>query len=368
MKKPLRTPLFQQVADILRPEIAALPPGARLETDQGLSRRFSVSVSVIREAISLLRRDGLLERYVGRGTFAVAPVTAKIPNSSKPIAILCELDLLQAKGTSLLKRVQQSKVFLEERGFETAIYLGDHLPSHTPPTQFTCRQFLKDLERDRFGGVLAVWAFPHEGWVTKLREKKIPLVGIGLLHEKMVSYDYEAFIRLALKTLKARNRTKLAYINGISEWNLDDYDRERRRLVMNLFREAGIEVHNKWFKQDWHRLTPGAGWSQFREVWTGHPDRPDGLIIGSPALWPEVRSAMEALRLQTPRDLDVVVPYENAIPGGGSIQIPFNLNIMLSEAVDLLIDLVNGKTPVETRRFVKAWEEPAPVIAPTPAL
>jgi len=67
------------IADRLRREITQgrLEPGARLPGHRELAANFSVSVGSIREAISMLVSEGLVETHVGRGTF----VSARAPGA-----------------------------------------------------------------------------------------------------------------------------------------------------------------------------------------------------------------------------------------------------------------------------------------------
>lgn len=50
-----------------------LSPGARLPTGQQLAEQYGVSLAVIREAISSLRAEGLIETRQGAGAFVAAP-------------------------------------------------------------------------------------------------------------------------------------------------------------------------------------------------------------------------------------------------------------------------------------------------------
>ncbi|ONG51799.1 hypothetical protein BKE38_15650 [Pseudoroseomonas deserti] len=50
-----------------------LAPGARLPTGQQLAEQYGVSLAVIREAISSLRAEGLVETRQGAGAFVAAP-------------------------------------------------------------------------------------------------------------------------------------------------------------------------------------------------------------------------------------------------------------------------------------------------------
>lgn len=64
-------PKYQQVADILRREIAegVFRDGQTLMTEEELRMRFGVSRQTVRQAIALLEEDGLVDRRRGSGTY-----------------------------------------------------------------------------------------------------------------------------------------------------------------------------------------------------------------------------------------------------------------------------------------------------------
>ena len=66
--------LPDEIAKLLRSQIlnGTLKPGDKLPTEQQLCRMFGVSRPVIREAISRLKYDGVLESFQGRGVFVKA--------------------------------------------------------------------------------------------------------------------------------------------------------------------------------------------------------------------------------------------------------------------------------------------------------
>ncbi len=68
-------PLYQQVARVLREEVVAgvYPVGALLPTEDSLTERFSVSRYTVREALRLLREDGLVSSRRGAGTEVIPP-------------------------------------------------------------------------------------------------------------------------------------------------------------------------------------------------------------------------------------------------------------------------------------------------------
>lgn len=64
-------PLYQQLADNLRQRIAAgeFRPGERLPTEAELGVQFGLSRITVRQALSVLTRHGLIERFPSRGSF-----------------------------------------------------------------------------------------------------------------------------------------------------------------------------------------------------------------------------------------------------------------------------------------------------------
>ena len=61
-------PLYQQLADVLRERILtdAWPPGTDLPTDAMLEDDFKVSRDTVRDAMAVLRHEGLIETQRGR--------------------------------------------------------------------------------------------------------------------------------------------------------------------------------------------------------------------------------------------------------------------------------------------------------------
>lgn len=85
--RPLRPPTlgggvkYRAVAAQLRERIAAgvLAPGDRLDSDRGLAEQLGVSRLTVRQAIDLLRTEGLLISHQGMGTFVRLPVSRFTP-------------------------------------------------------------------------------------------------------------------------------------------------------------------------------------------------------------------------------------------------------------------------------------------------
>jgi len=71
-----RQPLYIQLRDILKEEIASMEAGQRLPTDKELMAHYQLSSTTVRQALQLLVNDGLVSRRAGRGTFvSLKPIT-----------------------------------------------------------------------------------------------------------------------------------------------------------------------------------------------------------------------------------------------------------------------------------------------------
>ena len=69
-----KLPLYQQIYEILRTELArgVWQPGDLMPTETDLVERFSVSRIIVRQALDMLVKDGLIYRQRGKGTFVCA--------------------------------------------------------------------------------------------------------------------------------------------------------------------------------------------------------------------------------------------------------------------------------------------------------
>jgi GntR family transcriptional repressor for pyruvate dehydrogenase complex len=70
----MTTTLAQRVVTGLKDKILAgvLPPGRKLPSEAELIEEFGVSRTVVREAVTRLRAEGLVETFQGRGSFVLA--------------------------------------------------------------------------------------------------------------------------------------------------------------------------------------------------------------------------------------------------------------------------------------------------------
>lgn len=115
-------PLYHQIAEHLRGQMASgvLVGGARLPSEHALCAEFSVSRSVVRQALAALVADGLIEIQRGRGAFVRA--------RRVPVALHARLDPLQTEldkaGFRLTTQV------LEQRLIDAPDYIATQIGDH----------------------------------------------------------------------------------------------------------------------------------------------------------------------------------------------------------------------------------------------
>ena len=101
-------PYYRQLKEILRADIEQrdLRPGDRLPGDHELCEQYGVSRPVVRQALSELQYEGVLDRVKGRGTF-VAP---QLTSQSLVQSLTGLFDDVAAMGRTLRSEVRTLKV------------------------------------------------------------------------------------------------------------------------------------------------------------------------------------------------------------------------------------------------------------------
>jgi len=108
LDKSSAVPYYQQLKEILRADIArlGLRPGDRLPGDHELCERYGVSRPVVRQALSELQYEGVLQRVKGRGTFVLPQLTSQ----SLVQSLTGLFDDVAALGRTLRSEVRSLKV------------------------------------------------------------------------------------------------------------------------------------------------------------------------------------------------------------------------------------------------------------------
>ena len=86
-------PLYRQLVDWLRVDLATKAPGDRIDSEPQLAKRFGVSRFTVTRAIEILVDEGLVNRRQGLGSFVAAP-----PLKRTPSYLLSFTEAVQSQG------------------------------------------------------------------------------------------------------------------------------------------------------------------------------------------------------------------------------------------------------------------------------
>ncbi|MBA2479462.1 MAG: substrate-binding domain-containing protein [Planctomycetes bacterium] len=339
-QKPLkRTPLHQQIAAILRREITErMKPGDKLDAESRLAERFEVSILTIREALSALAQEGLLERRHGSGTFV-----SRIEDT-RQVAVLIDADISHPRTSPFFLMVtQRLRAYFKDHGYEARLYVGHAQPEGRAPTALTCQEFLDDVARKAIRGVAAVSTLPFPGWLGQLSRQGVPVVSHGdARFPYNIDLDYSQLARDAVRRLADGGCRRIAMVA---------WDPQRGPHVTSFkeaVREVGASTHEEWIRTDLFPVSTGAGWAQFRELWASNREKPDGLVVSDDSLFPDVIAAIRDLGIRVPADLQIAA-HGNT---GAVLRPPFQATRMLAnpDAVvaamgAMLVQLMRGERP-----------------------
>jgi DNA-binding LacI/PurR family transcriptional regulator len=69
----------------------------------------------------------------------------------------------------------------------------------------------------------------------------------------------------------------------------------------------GVALNDRWVRHDIHPTAQGAGWEEFREIWSASAtEKPDGLLVADDVLFRGAATAIRELGIRVPEQLRVV--------------------------------------------------------------
>lgn len=110
-----RRPPYQQIAAALRQAIRAgsYAPGDLLPSARVLAEEYGVAIMTVRSAIGILRDEGIVQSWQGKGVVVRGPALAGEPVSAEFAAVMSALERLAA-------RVEDVEARLDEAGIPAA--------------------------------------------------------------------------------------------------------------------------------------------------------------------------------------------------------------------------------------------------------
>jgi DNA-binding LacI/PurR family transcriptional regulator len=350
-----RTSLAKQITEILRQEIRAnMQLGQSLPPIMEMAKSFGVSYQTVREALSVLEAEGVVDRRSGSGTYVCTPGQGR---PVQHVAVWCERDIFDPHASYFYRYVPRQLVrYFQQQGFAAKLYIGEVSHSEPPRAELTCTEFAQAVEQHQICGVVAMDEPTGSQWLASLYEQNIPLV-----RSREKNGQSKSPCVLSNKTLKGRMGAEYLLSHGrrkiaLMQW-LEPKPPEARTFnpTMDGFTaalaEAGVEINPKWIRSDLPPGAPGAGWEEFREIWSTSEEKPDGLLVCDDMLFLGAAMAILQLGIRVPEDLLVVTHYNK----GSGLKVPFPVvklqmdpHEYVEELGQALVKLMRGQ-PVENR-------------------
>ncbi|MCC6578897.1 MAG: GntR family transcriptional regulator [Phycisphaeraceae bacterium] len=310
-RKPLiiRTPLYQQVAALLREKIRKeYSPGVKLPAETELASYFGVSVLTLREAMNSLAQEGLVARRQGSGTYVQDRLRWR-----PEVAVLLPQDIGNPLFSYFARRIfQQVRLHLTEAGCLARGYVGFKPAISEYDGGSGCPDFDLDVHRHRFAGVVLISGDLSPEIQAELRRQKTPVV-------QQATFDVFSpltLIQMGVQALVQGGRRRLAMTSWSRHARTNEID--WHSLFAQTLKEQGLAYRREWVRDDLPPAWKGAGWSEFREIWFAR-EKPDGLLITDDVLSESVAHAIAMLNIEVPGQLMVVTQACR----GSAISYPF---------------------------------------------
>jgi len=346
-RKP-RRPLHERVAARLRNDVLSpLQPGDRLRSEADLARQMRVSVLTLRQALSVLAHEGMIERRHGSGTYIT--------------------DHRRRKGVAV-----GTVAFGEqnENSFQTRLFI--RLSERFRDAGYRCRCYVaplgflegwaelaEDVEYGRIMGAAFV-SMNAESIQIPFAERGVPYIAVGP-SQQSVQLDAADLVRSGVRHLVSQGCRRI----GCLQWM------PTRDIFRAALAEHGLPVVEQWIRRSDSPSVPGSGWRAFREMWSARDDdeKPDGLLVTDDVLFRDVAMAILNSQIDVPGQLKIVTHANK----GSGLSYPFPVSFMevdIDEWADAmvrkLIMLMNQKPATSTEPtvdYIRAKLIPAGAVA-----
>jgi GntR family transcriptional regulator, arabinose operon transcriptional repressor len=300
--------LYAQLIAHIRERIldGTFPPGSKILTELELATDFHISRGTVRQAMTTLVNEGLLERVRGRGTFVCAfPTSRRQPDSvptEKRIGVVLshsssELDLLTLIGVQNAARsrtYQVSFVFTEENMEQQAQDIA-HLRADRVSGMIIFP--IRDVEYDE-----SIWRLRSEGLPFVLVDRYFPTLDCDYVATDNLGGGYRATEHLIIL-----GHTRIGFVYSDPGTLATTSVRDRWLGYRKALQEYGLPYDERLvFKE----LPPTDAADPFSEFLL-RPDRPTAIFVATDNIALALMQSAQRNGLHVPGDL-ALVGFDNS--------------------------------------------------------
>lgn len=316
-------PLYEQLAERLTAELRDFSIGGKFHTDRALVKKYAVSPHVVRQALSLMVADGLIERIVSKGTFVRAWERHAPPEHTKRVAVFCPIKLTNG-STPHFAGVLGITEILEPAGYAMEIH------NNHPNGDIT------ELISSKLPGVDgAIWISPmamefDEAPAGLLEHaKRLVLLNVDIAEPgltRVVRGDEAAVFAMATRLIKT-GRRRIAFIGGPEDRAIA---RQRHAGYERALKAADMTPLPALFaRHGEHNLHKIAGGEVAMETIFAKGESPDAVVCMTDHLAAGAVNCLVKRNLRIPEDVAVTGfddnddVRENHFPELTSARLPF---------------------------------------------
>ncbi|MDD5705623.1 MAG: GntR family transcriptional regulator [Kiritimatiellae bacterium] len=347
-----RARAYLRIADELRADIGRqCQPGDMLPSENDLVKRHAVHRGTIRQALDVLVREGLIQRYHGRGTVVVDRLaTGEFAVVVKPQFLGADASPYWATAAAAIGEALSTR----NSRWGAKLHLGrlcEDSAEHRASLDLFEAEVLKRLR-----GVFAFhWLGPRE---KELRAARVPVVQFGAHVDdaatpwdeplrNSVDFDHPSFYEQALVHLKKAGCRNI----GVLVHALPDCSARYLDVIARCVEAQGLQISPGWLRA--RAETGGSveqgGYETFRRLWETSP-RPDGLLVTDDMICRGVLRASLQLGIELPGHLRLIshanrcvtLPYHKTVT-----RIEFDPAAQARAAVDLMLRLLRNPEAAE---------------------
>jgi DNA-binding transcriptional regulator YhcF (GntR family) len=350
-------PRSAQLAEQIRREVASLPVGAQLRSIREMARDLDVSQTVVRLAYDRLKKQGLIERRHGSGTFACRP------SGAGQVVILAHSRTLdEPKDVFRRHLLNQLARLVEADGGTPEIRLPDRADG-----VLSDRRILDDVLRDAAEGLrgqvvslLGGGKDLPRGWMKELRKREWPVVGLGPEYECYVACNYSQFFRLAAERLAAEGRRRAALVQTRGA-SVSAGGTMFAQMFRRSVRACGIQTRPEWMASV-DMNDPGWSWEELRRVLAAASSSFDCIVFSDDQVFRSAIPAIMASGRRVPRDV-LIVSHGNRdllVPAPfPSLRLGLDVQVYAREMLAVCLARPGLKGAAAKRRVDFGWlEEP----------
>lgn len=302
--------VYQQVRDHVRQMImdGLLPAESKLPSTKELAAKWSVPPATVQTALTHLVKEGLLIRIRKKGTF-VLDRNVKL----KRIGAYYDSSIWRNESSTFKQAVHLELLQLcEAKGMKLESFFDTRQPAQrTTPLP----ELISAVEKRQVQALVATDIAANEAsWLGRL---PIPTaVFVEAHHPFKVDFDFDQFLDLAIRELKAAGCQSVGIISLRGPWkpgvgtNATRAQPDFSEIFSNLAEKYGLKTQDRWIRPAADFVQGQAqqefGYAQFQKLWE-QPTHPDGLIVYPNTCSVGVITAVLEKRIDVPANLKLVL-------------------------------------------------------------